>query len=58
MILLNMNHLAKGAGSEFGDSKPVKKEPAKESVTKARPEKDAEEAPKAKPVSQLKPVSL
>lgn len=31
-------------GSEFGDSKPVVKEPAKESVTKARPEK-----PKAAP---------
>lgn len=44
----------KGAGSEFGESKPVKKEPAKESVTKARPEKDAEEAPKAKPVKPAK----
>lgn len=40
------------AGSEFGDAKPVRSEPAKESVTKARANKDApaEVEKKAKPM--------
>lgn len=39
------------AGSEFGDSKPVRAEPAKESATKARANKEVEKPvkPKAKP---------
>lgn len=44
-----------GAGSEFGDSKPVKKEEAKESATKARASKEAaEEKPKAAPKKAAK----
>lgn len=37
-----------GAGSEFGDSKPVRAEPVKESATKARANKEAEKPVKAK----------
>jgi hypothetical protein len=38
------------AGSEFGDSKPVRAEPAKESATKARANKEVEKPAKAKKV--------
>lgn len=45
-----------GAGSEFGNSKPVKVEPAKESVTNARQTREAEPEEEPKKTTPVKKV--